>query len=81
MVIIRLSRYGRKKKPIYNIIVSDRRYFRNSKFIEKIGFYNPFNDLSFINFNILNKWIKFGALISKRVLYIIKKYKKNNSLK
>lgn len=76
MVIIRLSRYGRKKKPIYNIVVSDRRYFRNGKFIEKLGFYNPFNNLIFINLKLLNKWIKYGSLVSKRVLYIIKKYKK-----
>ncbi len=84
MVIIRLSRYGRKKLPFYNIVVADRRYFRNSKFIEKIGFYNPFcNNIYnkkniFININILNKWIKYGVLISKRVLFIIKKYKKLN---
>ncbi len=78
MVIIRLSRYGRKKKPIYNIVVADRRYFRNSKFIKKLGFYNPFNDLIFINLKLLNKWIKYGALISKRVLCIIKKYRKIN---
>ncbi len=83
MIKIRLSRYGRKKLPIYNIVVSDKRYFRNSKFIEKIGFYNPFGSFKnknniFINMNILNKWIKYGAFISKRVLFILKKYKKNN---
>ncbi len=80
MVIIRLSRYGRKKKPFYHITVSDNRRFRNAKFIEKIGFYNPFlslnnkNSIS-IDLEKFNLWIKNGARISSRVNYLIKNYK------
>jgi len=40
-VKIRLSRKGRKKKPMYSIIVADARSPRDGKFIEKIGTYNP----------------------------------------
>ncbi len=80
MVIIRLSRYGRKKKPFYHITVSDSRKFRNSKFIEKIGFYNPFLSLCiknsiYINLEKFNSWISNGAKISNRVKYLFKKYK------
>ncbi len=79
MVVIRLARYGRLKLPFYKIIVADRRKFRNCKFIEKIGFYNPFLDFKnnigiFININLLNNWIKKGVVISKRVNFLIKKY-------
>ncbi len=81
MVIIRLARYGRKKLPIYNIVIADRRRFRNSKFIKKIGFYNPFISFKYkksiyINISVLNKWLKNGALLSNRVFYLVKKYKK-----
>ncbi|MGR3809514.1 30S ribosomal protein S16 [Jiulongibacter sp. NS-SX5] len=40
-VKIRLSRHGRKKRAIYNIVVADARAPRDGKFIEKLGQYNP----------------------------------------
>ena len=40
-VKIRLSRRGRKKKPIYSIVVADSRAPRDGRFIERIGQYNP----------------------------------------
>ncbi len=82
MVIIRLSRYGRKKRPFYHITVSDSRRFRNSKFLEKIGFFNPFISIKekngiFINLDRLNYWINNGAKYSKKVKFLLKKYKSN----
>jgi small subunit ribosomal protein S16 len=41
MVVIRLSRGGAKKRPFYNIVVSDSRERRDGRFIERVGFYNP----------------------------------------
>ena len=41
MVVIRLSRGGAKKRPFYNIVVTDSRERRDGRFIERIGFYNP----------------------------------------
>ena len=41
MVVIRLARGGSKKRPFYNIVVSDSRERRDGRFIERIGFYNP----------------------------------------
>lgn len=40
-VKIRLSRRGRKKLAIYDIIVADARAPRDGRFIEKLGNYNP----------------------------------------
>ncbi len=83
MVVIRLARYGRKKSPFYHIIVADKRRFRNAKFIKKIGFYNPFDLFIpykgiYINMKNMNLWIKNGALLSKKVSYLFKRYKKIN---
>ncbi len=80
MVIIRLARYGRKKSPFYHIVVADRRKFRNGKFIKKIGFYNPFGKFKvnkdiYIDIKNFNLWINYGAILSKRVFYLFKKYK------
>ena len=41
MVVIRLSRGGSKGAPFYNIVVSDSRNRRDSRFIGRLGFYNP----------------------------------------
>ena len=38
---IRMSRAGTKKRPYYRIVVTNSRSPRDSKFIEKIGTYNP----------------------------------------
>ena len=40
-VKIRLSRRGRKKLAIFDIIIADARSPRDGKIIEKIGTYNP----------------------------------------
>lgn len=40
-VVIRLTRGGAKKRPYYRIVVTDSRSPRDSKFIEKIGTFNP----------------------------------------
>ncbi|GAB3330850.1 hypothetical protein GCM10027299_36160 [Larkinella ripae] len=45
-VKIRLSRRGRKKLAIYDIVVADARAPRDGSFIEKIGSYNPNTDPS-----------------------------------
>ena len=41
MVVIRLARGGAKKRPFYNIVVTDSRNPRDGRFIERVGFYNP----------------------------------------
>lgn len=60
---IRLARRGRKKKPIYDIMVADGRAPRDGKFIEKLGSYNPNTDPATI---VLNEeralhWVMCGA--------------------
>lgn len=38
---IRLARGGTKKRPFYRMVVADKRYSRDGRFIEKLGVYNP----------------------------------------
>jgi len=40
-VTIRLSRHGAKKRPFYRIVVSDRRFPRDGRYIEQVGIYDP----------------------------------------
>lgn len=62
-VKIRLARRGRKKAPIYDIVVADARAPRDGKFIEKIGQYNPNTNPASVNFDTQKAfdWVMKGA--------------------
>ena len=80
MVVIRLSRGGAKKRPFYNITVADSRYPRDGRFIEKIGYFNPFaraNELAIsLDNDKLQSWLDKGAQLSDRVKSVVKQYSK-----
>ncbi|WP_370825934.1 30S ribosomal protein S16 [Parasutterella excrementihominis] len=80
MVVIRLARGGSKKRPFYNIVATDSRNRRDSRFNERIGFYNPMASgaaprLS-INEASLNAWVANGAQMSDTVARLYKEFKK-----
>ena len=62
-VKMRLSRVGRKKSPIYRIVVADSRSPRDGKVIESIGRYNPQDDPSLIEIDEekARDWLAKGA--------------------
>jgi len=63
LVKIRLRRVGKKKQPIYKIVVADSTQARSGKYIEAIGQYNPLVNPMIIevNENRLFGWLKKGA--------------------
>ncbi len=63
-VKIRLRREGRKKTPMYRIVVADSQSPRDGRFIEIIGQYQPrFKGDTAINLQIdrVNHWLNVGA--------------------
>lgn len=74
MVKIRLARAGAKKRPFYHIVATDGRSPRDSKFIERIGFYNPKATGGEKKLELdrarLEHWAKNGAQISERVAFL-----------
>ncbi len=80
MVVIRLSRSGAKKRPFFNIVVTESRHRRDGRFNERIGFYNPMiaegpQRLTFAE-DRLNYWVEKGAIMSDTVARIVKTAKK-----
>lgn len=76
MVVIRLARYGAKKVPKYRILVADSRRWRNGRFLENLGYYNPNpqgQDQKLV-FDVTKakEWISKGAQPSDRVQTLIK---------
>ncbi len=76
MVTIRLSRGGAKKKPFYHIVVTDSRNRRDGRFIEQVGFYNPFarggEERLRVDGERVQHWVGNGAQLSERVRALVK---------
>ena len=74
MVKIRLRKIGHTHNAFYRIIVADSHSPRNGRFIEEIGYYNPYKDPSEIKINAesAKKWIANGAKQTEQVIKIIK---------
>ena len=77
MVVVRLARGGAKKHPFYHIVVTDSRRPRDSGYIERLGYFNPFateKELPVVlNRDRFDYWISKGAKSSQRVSSIISK--------
>lgn len=67
MVIIRLSRHGRKKAPFYRVIAVDSRKKTVGGVLEILGTWNPAKKAKKINKEKLNVWVKKGAQLSAAV--------------
>ncbi len=69
MTVIRLARFGRKKRPFYRIVVTDSRKRRDSGWIEVIGYYNPLTEPATVKIDTqrLEYWTGVGAKMSERV--------------
>lgn len=72
MLKIRLSRGGRKKVPFFRILATNSTSPRDSKFLEKLGTFNPLLGDSDEKRVIINKerveyWLSVGAQPSEKV--------------
>lgn len=80
MVTIRLSRGGAKKRPFYQVVVTDSRNSRDGRFIERVGFFNPVaagQEVPLqLNMERVEYWLKNGAQPSERVQSLIKQVRK-----
>jgi small subunit ribosomal protein S16 len=80
MVTIRLSRGGAKKRPFYQVVVTDSRNARDGRFIERVGFFNPVAQGNAERLRLdlarVDHWIGQGAQTSDRVAKLIKDARK-----
>ena len=81
MVVIRLARLGAKKRPKYRVTVADSRFFRNGRFIEVVGHYNPNprgqEQEVTLDLDKVKTWVSKGAQPTDRVKTLIKKAEAN----
>jgi small subunit ribosomal protein S16 len=74
-VRIRLRRTGRKKSPMYRIVVADSQSPRDGRFIEIVGQYAPRQGNNAINLETerVNYWLDNGAQPSDTVRSLLRR--------
>lgn len=68
-VRMRLMRMGKKKQPMYRVVVVDKRAPRDGRYIEQIGRYEPLHDPSIVEIDNARAvaWLEKGATPSETV--------------
>lgn len=74
MIRIRLQRKGRKKRPIYHLVVADSRSSRDGRIIEQVGRYDNVTEKKevVLNEDRIMYWLETGAQPSDTVRKILR---------
>lgn len=67
MLAIRLQRIGRKKMPLYRVIVSEKGRDTQGDHLELLGNYNPHTKVAVFKKERIEHWLKAGAKASPTV--------------
>jgi small subunit ribosomal protein S16 len=74
MLMIRLARFGAKKKPSYRVVVIDKERARDSRSVEVVGIYDPIAKPAAVKLDHdrIAHWMKHGAQPSDTVARLLK---------
>jgi small subunit ribosomal protein S16 len=72
--MIRLARFGAKKKPFYRVVVIEKERARDSRNLEVVGHYNPLTEPKQVklDYDRIAHWTKNGAQLSETVARLLK---------
>ncbi len=75
MLMIRLARFGAKKKPFYRVVVIEKERARNGRSLEVVGHYNPLTHPAqvVLKHDRIEYWTKNGAQMSDTVKRLLEK--------
>jgi small subunit ribosomal protein S16 len=75
MLSIRLRRTGTTKRPYYRVVVADSRAWRDGRFVEVLGHYDPRKNPSVVKIDAerAQYWIGKGAKPSDTVRSLLKR--------
>lgn len=75
MLMIRLARFGAKKKPFYRVVVIEKEKARNGRHIEVVGHYNPLTTPNqvVLKRDRIDHWVSNGAQLSDTVKHLVEK--------
>lgn len=78
MLSIRLKRVGTTKKPHYRVVVADSRAWRDGRFVEVLGHYDPRHEPAVVKIDAdrARQWMEKGAQPSETVRSLLKQQAK-----
>jgi small subunit ribosomal protein S16 len=81
MLSIRLKRVGTTKKPHYRVVVADSRAWRDGRFVEVLGHYDPRRQPAVVKIDTerAREWMKKGARPSETVASLLKAQEKQQA--
>ena len=76
MLMIRMARFGTKKRPVYRVVVIDKERARDSRALEVVGQYNPLTEPATVKLqhDRITHWTKNGAQLSETVARLLKNH-------
>ena len=74
MLMIRLSRIGKKKHPFYRVVVTEKTRPRNGRFVEIVGTYDPQKKPALVELQNerVQYWLSKGAQPSDTVRSLLR---------
>jgi small subunit ribosomal protein S16 len=77
VLTIRLSRFGKKKKPFYRVVVTESSRPRDGRFVEIVGTYDPLKKPAEVKLDAerIKYWMGHGAQPSDTVRSFIRRQK------
>jgi len=80
MLKIKLARFGKRKQPMYRIVVNEARSKRDGAYVASVGHYAPTQEPKLLDINLeeVKKWIAKGAQPTDTVAALIKRYESGN---
>jgi len=76
MLMIRLARFGAKRKPFYRVVVIEKERARNGRHLEVVGQYNPraIPAQVLLKHDRIEHWTRHGAQVSDTVKRLMKQH-------
>jgi small subunit ribosomal protein S16 len=77
VVTIRLARIGKKKRPFYRVVVTEKARPRNGRFVEIVGTYDPLKKPAEVKLDAdrIKYWLGCGAQPSDTVRSFLRNQK------
>ena len=75
MLTIRFSRVGKRRKPFFRIIVSEKHKDTQGHYLELLGHYNPHTKETVLKADRISHWLRMGAGTSDTVYNLLVKHK------
>jgi small subunit ribosomal protein S16 len=76
MLMIRLARFGSKKRPTYRVVVIEKERARDGRAVEVVGHYNPVMQPHVVSLKMdrVQHWLRSGAQPSDTVARLLRNY-------